>query len=1153
MHHIRSCVMGFFWLAVVCSFGGAAWAQSKTWSSQADWQSGQGVNVDLVKTPGNVKIFYDPAQQQYNETRFIYIPNSSLNTIVKMDTQTGAILWTYDFKPQGIGSSPSRTTVDSRGNVWVGLRDGSRVAAVDADGRFITSVNVAPGPRGVTVDRDGNVWAGSWDFGNSRGLVKINGSNYQVMGSSADSRFCVYGLTNDSVNGDIWISARCSGTVVKVRRSDLAVLGVYSAPGVYGIAADRVGNVWAASYENSVVYKFNAATGARTDYAIGARGRGVAIDGNNNVWVACSNSTAGVETRHVAFVNAATGQTTVYTNVGLHSIGTAVDSSGFAWVNSFSDGHAYKLNITNGNRVGMYPICDIGGTKPCFCATAPCTGCSCQSAAQSGPYTYSDMTGFSLFAIVQPAQGTVNLIHDTQCRANFNSITWTDSGVTATRTIRARARSAATQAGLAGAAWGPYVNKGGNPGIPANRFVEVQFVLNTDDSRETPDLISGTINFSYFPEVCDGIDNDCDGQVDEGFPNLGQNCSAGVGECVRSGIFVCAANQTSTVCNAVPGPPSAEICDGKDNNCNGQIDETFTTKGQPCTVGIGTCQNGGQWVCRPDGSGVQCSALPLPPSPEICDGLDNDCNGLIDDNLTRSCQNACGSGFEICQAGAWTACTARQPAAETCNNIDDDCDGQIDNGLTRPCSTACGSGNERCVAGQWVFCDAQKPKPEECNGLDDDCDGQIDNGLTPKPCTGACGEGTATCVNGAWGGCSGPQPKAEECNGKDDDCDGRIDNDVKRSCRTACGEGTETCTAGTWGACTAPQPSNEICDGKDNDCDGVIDNEGTNPLCPAGLVCHQGECRQRCRGNECPQGLRCENDICMGDPCKTVQCPADKRCVAGQCIDPCFLITCPQGSQCQSGKCVEDSCYTQGCPQGQRCVNKQCIPDPCQGVSCPSGQFCRDGNCVNSCTNVQCSSTQNCVDGQCVDNPTQTGPCQGVTCQAGQICQNGQCVGDPCKDVECPVGRLCRAGVCEHDPCVGIQCPTGSQCVVVQGTAQCTQGGNHPDGSNHPDGGNNPDGANNPDGTSSNPDGANNPDGTSSNPDGANNPENTSEGGQKEAGNTQGGNNNPDGEGGNRYQSPGCSCNLSPTQDTLWPLALLALLLLGLGYRRRRR
>jgi len=129
-------------------------------------------------------------------------------------------------------------------------------------------------------------------------------------------------------------------------------------------------------------------------------------------------------------------------------------------------------------------------------------------------------------------------------------------------------------------------------------------------------------------ETCDDLDNDCDGVADNGF-TLGQACSAGTGQCQAAGVTVCSANGAGTTCNAVPGSPAAETCDDLDNDCDGVADNGFTL-GQACSAGTGQCQAAGVTVCSANGTGTTCNAVPGSPAAETCDGLDNDCDGVTD-------------------------------------------------------------------------------------------------------------------------------------------------------------------------------------------------------------------------------------------------------------------------------------------------------------------------------------------------------------------------------------------------------------------------------------------------------------------------------------------------------------------------------------------
>ncbi len=127
------------------------------------------------------------------------------------------------------------------------------------------------------------------------------------------------------------------------------------------------------------------------------------------------------------------------------------------------------------------------------------------------------------------------------------------------------------------------------------------------------------------------------------------------GDC-KSGVQTCENGQWGVCWSEVW--PQTEKCDGSDNNCDGQTDEGCEcidghTKtcydGEAGTQGIGICSEGTQ-TCS-GGHWSACSGQVMP-DPEICDGLDNDCNGVVDDILNDPCCKSkdpcCGKEADLC-------------------------------------------------------------------------------------------------------------------------------------------------------------------------------------------------------------------------------------------------------------------------------------------------------------------------------------------------------------------------------------------------------------------------------------------------------------------------------------------------------------------------
>ncbi len=333
-------------------------------------------------------------------------------------------------------------------------------------------------------------------------------------------------------------------------------------------------------------------------------------------------------------------------------------------------------------------------------------------------------------------------------------------------------------------------------------------------------------------EICDGKDNDCNGSV--GLEELDDD---------HDGIPACSGPHGAGDCDdgdpaVYPGAP--EICDGKDNDCNGTIPDNEIDADAD---GYFTCGNSSDsYDCDDNDAAVHPGAL------EICDGKDNDCDGTVPaDEIDTD-----GDGYFACTASTLADCDDTDPvvypgADEICDGKDNDCDGR----LSDMEEDADGDGYPGCpLGGLPEDCDDTDPvvypgADEICDGKDNDCDDVV-----PADEQDQDQDGYLICTNDTQpeSDCDDTDGEVfpgapERCDGKDNDCDGIADADLDgdgfRDCNDP--EHPELTDCDDNDPDTYPGAT-EVCDGKDNDCDGTIpvdeqDADGDGVwLCSAGGI-----------------------------------------------------------------------------------------------------------------------------------------------------------------------------------------------------------------------------------------------------------------------------------------------------------------------------
>ncbi len=274
-------------------------------------------------------------------------------------------------------------------------------------------------------------------------------------------------------------------------------------------------------------------------------------------------------------------------------------------------------------------------------------------------------------------------------------------------------------------------------------------------------------------ELCDGVDNDCDGAA---------NAPGGEADADGDGYLGCEECDDSRP-SVYPG--ALELCDGLDNDCNGLADAD--------AAGEVDADGDGSLSC------ADCDDNDFAVSPdrfERCDGVDNDCNGVAD--APGGEEDADGDGFLACEDCDDADADSFPFAPERCDGADNDCNGVAD--YDGP-----GSEVDEDLDGAFACedCDDADPDtwpgaPELCDGVDNDCDG-ADPSVEQADQDG---DGVAICA----GDCNDVDPAvapaaAELCDGLDNDCDGEVD---EGACDAPLGEVKD---AGGCGCATGSGPS----------------------------------------------------------------------------------------------------------------------------------------------------------------------------------------------------------------------------------------------------------------------------------------------------------------------------------------------------------
>jgi len=437
-------------------------------------------------------------------------------------------------------------------------------------------------------------------------------------------------------------------------------------------------------------------------------------------------------------------------------------------------------------------------------------------------------------------------------------------------------------------------------------------IQNDGDCNDSNDSINPLAS-----EICDGVDNDCDTATEDGSGQVAPFNSNQTGVCLNSIQECTSGNWVDNY--AITNYEDPEItCDGLDNNCNGTVDEGCECiENQPCGKDVGICTSGIQ-VCTAGvlGACLNESGYGFPiitETPEICDGLDNDCDENIDEDesgsdLTEACYTdddpltknvgLCQEGVRTCVFGGWGSCVDEViPDTEVCDDLDNDCDGETDEGLKLNYyldSDGDGFGDGDGAAVPTEYCEGDNPSNYVLDSTDcDDSDGDIHPGAE-EICDGIDNDCNATTIEVC--GCTENQPCGTDVG--------------------LCTSGIQICTAGVLDECrnydndpVFGEPiitaSPEVCDNElDDDCDG--DKDCLDEDCAGSAACSSPVCGLNVDTNDIYTNATCSYDgTNYVEYCSSSYQVVEYNCGAVTCEST--VVNCPEGYICSNGACkIED-------------------------------------------------------------------------------------------------------------------------------------------------------------------------------------------------------------------------------------------------------